>query len=308
MNATITGIAVITALLCLIGTGCYALWLRRRLAKFTDEICSVINQMINGADCVDMDLQDNLFSKISHNLMRLYGIMRENRAQLAREKQELQELVSDVSHQVKTPIANLKMLSTTLGRPDLPQEKQAILLRSSDVQLEKLDFFMQAMVKTSRLETGLIAPTPIPAPIYETIALALGGIVIAAEKKGISVEVSCDDTLLVQHDKKWTAEAIFNVLDNAVKYTPNGGAIQVTAEKWELYTRIKITDNGKGIAEKHHADIWKRFYRAEDVAQIDGIGIGLYLARMIISMQDGYIKVESEPDKGSVFSIFLRSS
>ena len=117
--------------------------------------------------------------------------------------------------------------------------------------------------------------------------------------------VDCAPDFIVPHDKKWTAEALFNILDNAVKYTPRGGKIFVTAAMWEMAIKIDITDTGKGIPEKHYAQIFKRFYRESDVHDVDGIGIGLYLSREIISMQGGYIQVKSEIRKGSTFSVFL---
>lgn len=110
---------------------------------------------------------------------------------------------------------------------------------------------------------------------------------------------------MVSHDGKWTAEALFNLLDNAVKYTPSGGRITVTAEKGEMYAEIRVTDTGKGIPENHQAAIFRRFYREEAVHEQPGVGIGLYLAREIIMRQGGYIKVVSQPGKGSSFSILL---
>lgn len=172
-------------------------------------------------------------------------------------------------------------------------------------QIDKLDFLMQAMVKTSRLETGVISLDKRKLPIYDTLAAALGGILLNAEKKNIEVSVSCPEMLEVVHDRKWTSEALFNILDNAVKYTPSGGRIGVSVESWEMYLKIDISDTGKGIAENRHGTIFKRFYREEEVHDIDGIGIGLYLSREIITMQGGYIKVVSELGKGSTFSVFL---
>lgn len=164
---------------------------------------------------------------------------------------------------------------------------------------------MQSMVKTSRLETGIITLSKKKNSIYETIATALSGILFDAEKKNIEVTVDCDPNLYIIHDKKWTSEAIFNILDNAVKYTNSNGKIRVATECWVMYTKIDIIDNGKGISESHQAEIFKRFYREEDVHDIEGIGIGLYLSRKIISLQGGYIKVTSDIGKGSTFSIFL---
>ena len=164
---------------------------------------------------------------------------------------------------------------------------------------------MQAMIKTSRLETGVISLDKKKQTVYDTLASALGGILLNAEKKKIDVSVNCPEHLAVPHDRKWTSEALFNILDNAVKYTPENGKITMTVECWELYLKISIADTGKGIPEKHQGAIFKRFYREDDVHDIEGIGIGLYLAREIITMQGGYIKVISTPGIGSCFMIFL---
>lgn len=133
----------------------------------------------------------------------------------------------------------------------------------------------------------------------------MSGIVYAAENKQIDVSIECPEDLTVAHDSKWTTEALFNLLDNAVKYTPAGGKIDVTVEQWEMYLEIKVTDTGKGISESNQAAIFRRFYREEEVHEQPGVGIGLYLAREIITQQGGYIKVVSESGKGSAFSIML---
>ena len=164
---------------------------------------------------------------------------------------------------------------------------------------------MQAMIKTSRLETGVIYLDRKMQPIYDTLAAALGGILLTAEKKAIHVSVDCPSDMLLTHDRRWTSEALFNILDNAVKYTPSDGTIQVAVQSWELYVKIDITDSGKGIAESRQGMIFKRFYREEEVHDVEGIGIGLYLAREIVTMQDGYIRVTSAAGSGSTFSVFL---
>lgn len=281
--------------------------LRRKLIAFSESLCRTLDDMMAGEiepPQVDIE-EESLFYKINHRLVRLYEVMRENRRSIAKERSELQELISDISHQVKTPLANLKMIDTTLLEQSMPEEKHRDFLLAMGNQIDKLEFLMQAMIKTSRLETGVISLEKKKQSIYETLAMALGGILLNAEKKDIGVGVSCSETLEVSHDRKWTSEALFNILDNAVKYTPMGGRISVSVENWEMYLKIDITDTGKGIAENHHGTIFKRFYRDEEVHDIDGIGIGLYLAREIITMQGGYIKVVSEVGKGSTFSVFL---
>ena len=285
---------------------CFVVLVRRKLTLFSDLFCRTIDDMLSGNIApLQMTEEESLFYKINYRLGRLYEVMNENHRNVAKERADLQELISDISHQVKTPIANLKMINSTLMEQEVPPYKQKEFLSASSSQLDKLDFLMQAMIKTSRLETGIISLEKKIQPIYDTLASALGGILLNAEKKQIDVSVDCPEQLAVPHDRKWTSEALFNILDNAVKYTPENGKITVTAECWELYLKISISDTGKGIPEKHQGAIFKRFYREDDVHDVEGIGIGLYLAREIISMQGGYIKVMSEVGKGTTFSIFL---
>lgn len=284
----------------------FAFLMRKKLMIFTTGICSTLDGMMNGSSSPQKAKEEEtLFAKINYRLTRLYEAMRENNRRVAEEKATLQGLISDISHQVKTPIANLKIVNATLLEQNMPQDKQKEFLQAISGQLNKLDFLMQAMVKMSRLETGIITLTKKECSVYETLAAALGSILFFAESKDIHVSVDCPEDLVVYHDSKWTAEVLFNILDNAVKYTASGGIIRVTAARLEMYTKIDIADTGKGIAENHHAEIFKRFYREKEVHDTEGIGIGLYLAREIITMQGGYIKVTSEAGKGSVFSVFL---
>ena len=284
----------------------FVAFLRRKLVLFSDSLCRTMDDMLDGAaPPPQIHEEENLFYKINHRLLRLYEVMRENRESVAKERADLQELISDISHQVKTPIANLQMVNATLLEQSVPEEKRQEFLQASSGQLDKLDFLMQAMIKTSRLETGVISLDRKTQLLYDTLAAALGGILLNAEKKNIHVSVDCPPDLALAHDRKWTGEALFNILDNAVKYTPEGGTIRVTVQSWELYVKIDIADSGKGIAENRQGMIFKRFYREEEVHDVDGIGIGLYLVREIVTMQGGYIKVSSAVGYGSVFSIFL---
>ena len=305
-NPAIVWLGLLFILLVFICAALFMAFLRRKLVMFSDRLCETIDNMLDGASVPPQVYEEeNLFYKINHRLVRLYEVMRENRERVAKERADLQEFISDISHQVKTPIANLQMVNATLLEQSVTEEKRQEFLQASSDQLEKLDFLMQAMIKTSRLETGVISLDRKTQPIYATLAAALGGILLNAEKKNIHVSVECPSDVLLAHDKKWTGEALFNILDNAVKYTPAGGAIQVSVQSWELYAKIDITDSGKGIAESRQGMIFKRFYREEEVHNVEGIGIGLYLAREIISMQGGYIKVTSSLGSGSTFSVFL---
>ena len=269
-----------------------------------EEICPVEKfREITGLE------EETLLSRLGGRFCRLYEMMDNARTNTQEDRKKLQSLVSDISHQVRTPVTNLKMIEAALTEPagdqGMTAEKRREFLEAMNSQVEKLNFLMQALVKTSRLENGLITLHKQKGLLYETLAEALGGILFSAEAKKIEVEAICPEELQLPHDKKWTAEAIFNLLDNAVKYTPAGGKIRVEAVPQEMYTRIDVSDTGKGIREEHQAAVFRRFYREEEVAGIPGLGIGLYLTREIISQQGGYIRLTSSEGEGSVFSVYL---
>ncbi|MBR4108941.1 MAG: HAMP domain-containing histidine kinase [Oscillospiraceae bacterium] len=303
MNVLLVGSILMVCAVCGLWSLIYAFV--KRLAIFSNDMCSLLDNMISGKECVQNTDSETVFTKIAHRLFRLYDIMQENRRNVDAERKELQTLVSDISHQVKTPVSNLKMVTDTLLTKDVSAQEQENFLQGIKEQVEKLDFLLQALVKCSRLETGTISLEKRVCRLFDTLAQAMGGIVYAAEKKEIAVSVDCPEYLTLSHDSKWTAEALFNLLDNAVKYTPEGGSISVSVVAWELYVEIKVTDTGKGISESNQAAIFRRFYREEEVHDQQGVGIGLYLAREIVTRQGGYIKVISEPGQGSAFSIML---
>ena len=294
-------------------TACALFWLflltlffAKRLSQFTSDLCQTMDSMITGGqEPARAEDRETIFARISYRLSRLYGILQENRRKVDEERRELQTLVSDISHQVKTPVANLKMVTDTLLAKPVTEQERRDFLQGIRSQTDKLEFLVQSMGKASRLETGAVTLEKKDAPLLDTLAQAMSGIVYGAEQKGISVEVQCPDDLRVSHDSKWTAEALFNLLDNAVKYTPAGGKISVSVEQWEMYVKLDVADTGKGIPESRQATIFRRFYREEEVHDQPGVGIGLYLAREIITRQGGYIKVASAVGRGSTFSVFL---
>ena len=282
------------------------LFFGKRLSHLTSNLCRTLDNMIDGNEELQKSNDsETLFARINHRLIRLYEIMQENRHKVDMERQELQMLISDISHQVKTPVSNLQMVTDTLLTKPVSEEERMDFLQGIRSQTDKLDFLFQALVKTSRLETGAIRLEKKDSSLFHTLAQAMSSIVYAAEKKEIAVSVDCPENLIIPHDSKWTSEALFNLLDNAVKYTPPGGKISVSVVLWEMYVELKVTDTGKGISESNQASIFRRFYREEEVHEQQGVGIGLYLAREIVTRQGGYIKVVSEPGHGSEFSIML---
>ena len=236
----------------------------KRLSAFTSVLCQTLDHMIEGNEApLRPEDSETMLARICYRLSRLYQIMQENRRKVDEERRELQSLISDISHQVKTPVSNLKMAADTLLEKPVSEAERIDFIRGIFSQTDKLDFLFQVLVKTSRLETGVIQLEKKPGRLFDTVAQAMSGIVYAAEKKAVSVVL------------------------------------------WEMYVEIKVTDTGKGISESNQAAIFRRFYREEEVHDQQGVGIGLYLAREIVTRQGGYIKVVSEPGKGSEFSIML---
>ena len=278
-------------------------YFQKKLSVFTDGLCRTLDEMMDSTVRPQINYEaETLLARISH---RLEAKLAELGIEVEDEKAELQSLVSDISHQTKTPIANLKMLNDTMLTRRITDETRKEFLHATASQLDKLEFLIQGMVKTSRLETGVITLEKKETAIADTLVDAINGVLAPMERKHLHLSVNCPENLTVSHDSRWTSEALFNLLDNAVKYTPEGGDIHVAVQDWEMYLEIAVTDTGRGIPESVQATIFKRFYREEAVHDVDGIGIGLYLAREIITMQGGYITVESEVGKGSTFSIFL---
>ncbi len=221
---------------------------------------------------------------------------------IAKEKDKIKELISDLSHQTKTPIANLLLYTELLQEEDLSADAKAYV-NILHIQLEKLRFFIDALMKLSRLENGIISLSTKKEPLQPMLQAVISQFVSEAMRKNICLLIE-DTEAFAQFDPKWTTEAICNLVDNAVKYTQKG-SVRISVKAYELFVCICIQDTGIGISEEEHAKIFTRFYRSAHVADQEGIGIGLYLAREIIREEGGYIKVDSAYGQGSTFSVYL---
>lgn len=279
---------------------------KRRISQFSNSLSNTLDQMVAQEEITFSIYQETIEDKLNLKLKRLYEILMDKTKKSQQEKENLKALVADITHQVRTPVANIKMYHSFMMERELSKEKQKEFLELTDTQIMKLEFFLDALVKMSRLESGAITLQVKEQEVKETLVQALSGIVLKAEQKQIEVMVDCPAFVTAVFDKKWTAEALFNILDNAVKYAKEGGHIWVSAAKEEFYTVIRIKDDGPGIAEAEQAQIFKRFYRSPSVHEKDGAGIGLYLTREIITKEEGYIRVKSEPQNGSEFFIYLK--
>lgn len=222
---------------------------------------------------------------------------------LREEKAKINTLISDISHQTKTPIANIKLYAELLRESDISEESREYVNVLIE-QTERLNFLIQSLIKISRLDNGIITLTPKNQTIVSLLEAAKKTYFLAASEKNIDIDITVNEVEAV-FDEKWTAETIEIILDNAIKYTPNNGKISINIEEYQMFLRINIKDTGIGIKEDEYSKIFMRFYRSSDVAEKPGVGIGLYLAREIVTKENGYITVSSDYGKWTVFSIYL---
>ncbi len=224
---------------------------------------------------------------------------------IEKERNQIHTLVADISHQTKTPISNIVLFSQLILENDKIDDYSRDILQDINLQSERLNFLIQSLIKMSRLESGIISPNKSETKLIDTITWAVKEVIVVAEDKSIDIHIDGDKNTTANYDGKWTKEAIVNILENAIKYSGEGKSIKINIISYELFNRIDITDNGIGIEESELNNVFKRFYRCKNSNQNEGIGLGLYLAREIIRVQGGFIKVSSKLNVGSTFSVFL---
>ena len=279
--------------------------IKRVFSVFFTNLFVMMDKMMNGEAVPNFDhIDDTYVSQIYHQLNRLYDVLQMQQNSIEQEKSKVQSFVSDISHQLKTPLTNLHLLQEALKQPGISPEEYRDYLEKQGKQLDKIDFLIRALLKTSQLENGLIQIQPREVSISQTILSALEGILVLAEKKEIEVYYDNTTDYTVLHDPKWTSEALFNVMENAVKYTPQNGKLNILLSRTEKYVKISIKDTGIGIPPADLSNIFIRFWRG-NTNILEGNGIGLYLCKQIISLQYGYILVNSTVNSGSEFEIYI---
>lgn len=281
------------------------LWDRLRLRRLMARMDRMLDRAISG-DFPDGPIDESelsrLESKLAHYLSASFTSVRN----VSEEKDKIKALIADISHQTKTPIANVLLYAQLLSEQELTPEGRACA-SALEEQAQKLRTLIDALVKTSRLETGVFVMHPVPGPLAPTLEEAVAQFAPLASEKGVSLTLAPTDAVAV-FDAKWTGEAVCNLLDNAVKYTPSGGSVTVRAAAFEMFSRVSVMDTGPGIPEAEHARVFQRFYRSSAYSQQPGVGIGLYLTRRIAEGQGGFVKLYSKPGRGATFSLYLPRS
>ena len=293
---------------------CIYFHFRRQFVRLVSDICRYAEQVMRGEPVQIQQNRETLTSKVVMEMEEMERLTALRLEESNMEKQQLLEMISEITHQIKTPVSNLKMYCEMLSEEETPLYPSPAFQGAAggnpankvmEQQLIKLEFLLDTLLKASRLETDMIHPEMENRRVLDTLAAAVNNIIHKAGLKNIEISADCSSSIQVCHDLKWSAEDIDIILDNAVKYTPKNGSIHISVHVGEMYTEIRIQDTGKGIDPAHMNDIFKRFYREKSVSQEEGLGLGLYLARYIITLQKGYIAVRSVPGEGSCFSVCL---
>ncbi len=277
------------------------LWCRWRMNRMLSRLNDMLDDAVRG-EFQETRYDESRLSAAEARLRQYLTASAVTAGRLREEKETVKTLIADISHQTKTPIANV-LLYAQLLEEQVPEDCRPYT-EALNAQVQKLRSLIDGMVKTSRLEAGVLALHPRPGSLGPLLEEAAAQFAAPAAEKGLTLTLVPTEARAV-FDAKWTAEAVCNLLDNAVKYTPAGGRVTLSAVPYELFCRVDVDDTGPGIPEEEHARIFQRFFRGEAAWETEGVGVGLYLVRQIAGGQGGYVKVFSRPGEGAKFSLFL---
>ncbi len=293
----------IFASLCIFISIAVVIWDRLRIRKIMDSLFEMLEQAIEG-NFQEKDFNESKLSAIEAKMAQYLSSAETSAQKVKLEKDKIKTLIADISHQTKTPIANILLYTELLQEMDLDEE-EIDYVNSLHSQTEKLNFLIASLVKLSRLETGIIVLKPEKQKVFPMVQEVIEQYKTKAEEKGLCIYLQLLNLKeKAVFDEKWTKEAIGNIIDNAIKYTKEG-SIDMAIKVYELFVCVEIVDTGIGISEEEKNKIFQRFYRSSIVAKEEGVGIGLYLAREVISGEGGYIKVSSKLGQGTKFSVYL---
>lgn len=267
----------------------------------------MLDEILDGEPISQSDIREGEISVLASKAKRVKEKVDLGISTAEEEKEQVKSLISNMSHQLKTPLAGLMMYREMLEDEGTDEEMRKRFLGKMKGQSEKIDWILKSLFKMVNLEQGAVVFEAEALPVRDTILDAVTAVLDRADQRNIRILTEPFEDRMLWHNRKWTAEVLVNLLENGVKYTEPGGCITISVNPMEMYTEIAVRDTGRGIRKEELNEIFKRFYRSRDVENIEGSGIGLYLSRLILEREKGYMTAESELGEGSKFSVFLQN-
>lgn len=269
---------------------------RRCRERELDKLARMTENILNGRRIeASSSGEETLYAKIENQLVRVQEMMQGRREAAERSRDEIKKLISEIAHQMRTPLSNVEsylgLLQEGLAEEEISEEMIEEYADAMKESAKKLHFLVENFIKMSRLEHHIIQIKKESGDILRTVRNALGQIQRQAEEKGIMFTVTLPDRAACSHDLNWLGEAVYNLLDNAVKYSLPGGRIEVTVSENEMFLKIRVRDFGIGIEPGEENAVFGRFYRGKRVTTQEGFGIGLYLTREIVNLHGGFAAV-----------------
>lgn len=298
-NMTIFILLVLSGFVCFLFTRHYY---KNQLEKVAQILERFLQGEIDGTD----DLAEGINSRISFLINQIQSNILDTMVKEKIDGERLKGLISDISHQFRTPLANIRMYGELMegsGHLSLEQKDFLKKIKSATIQSEWL---LKNLINASRLEEGIINFKADGGSLRETIAEAVMEVYHLAEKRNIIIVVEPFQDVKVFQNFQWTKEVFINILENAIKYSCDNTKVLISVKRQVSYMAVYIKDNGMGIPKKDLNKIFGRFYRCENVKDKQGSGLGLYLVQLILLKEGGNVTVESDVGKGSVFTVFLK--
>ena len=278
----------------------------KRVSNVLCELGGMIECLTEGRpEAVFPAAEDTILSRLQSQLMRLYDIMHSCEEREQQMRRQLDENIGDLVHQLNTPVTNIGMYTEFLGRDDLTAKERERFLNCLREQADKLSWLGESFSMISRLETGLIRLRPKKQKLQPVILQAVGQIMEKAQLRGMEIRLKGDVQAEVLADDKWTAEAVFNVLDNAVKYGDKGSVIEIEVTRLTNYTGVAVRNSGMKIDQEEYHNLFRRFYRGKGTGETNGSGLGLYIVRKILEDEKGYITTGRTNDERTEFVMYL---
>lgn len=274
-------------------------WRYREIEKLSGYL-----QRISNGDFL-LDVRDNYEGELSILKSQIYKVTKmlsEQGAVLQEDKAKLTNAISDISHQIKTPLTSMMMMADLLGDKRLEDGKRAEFTRNLQVQLERMEWLVSSLLKLSKIDAGTIAFKKEKVLVSQLVQKAIEPLLVPMDIKMQNLLVKGNERAAFLGDFNWTAEALINIIKNCVEHTGDGGEISIMFSENALFTEITISDNGKGIAKEDLPYIFKRFYKGKNAGE-DSVGIGLAMAHSIVTSQQGDIEVKSQKGEGTTFRI-----